>query len=303
MFQLEDMAIFVAVLEAGNVSRAARARGVAQTTLGRALDRLETQLGMQLVHRSTRALRPTAAGSLFAQRARELLAQAHEVERELIDLSTRPCGSVRLSLCSGYSRRRLLPTLERWIVQHREVSVELRFEDQPVDLAQAGVDLAVRIVPPVAGEGVVTRLESYPHLLVAAPSYLDRAGAPTSPDELAEHACLTLRTDRSWDRWPLRHAGADVFVSIQPAAEVNDAEVLLRLACAGAGVTVLPLFLVEDALREGQLRKILQGWTLPPGSAYVVHARRRRLSAAARDLLACLTEATAGKALRSSART
>jgi DNA-binding transcriptional LysR family regulator len=191
MLQLEDAAMFLSVLEAGNLSRAARARGVAQTTLGRALDRLEAQLGVKLVHRSTRSLRTTAAGNLFAERARRLLAEARDVEREVIGLSAQPCGSLRLSLCSGYSRRRLLPTLQRWIVQHREVSVELCFEDQAVDLAEAGVDLAVRIIPPVTGEGVVTRLERYAHLLVAAPSYLDEAGEPeTSSDLASSHPLL-----------------------------------------------------------------------------------------------------------------
>jgi DNA-binding transcriptional LysR family regulator len=294
MIDLGDMAAFVAVLEAGNLSRAARARGVAQTTLARAVDRLEAQLGVQLLQRSTRSLRATAAGSLLLGRAREVLGHARELERELAELSSRPRGVVRLSLCSAYARRRLMPCLRQWIARNAEASVELRLEQELTDVSDDS-DLAVRARTPASGQGVVTRLESYPHVLVAAPSYLARRGAPSAPELLAEHATLTLRTDRPWMRWPFRRAGVEVVAQLRPAAEVNDMEVLLELACAGAGMTVLPGYLVEQELARGALRALLSDWTLPRGGAYVIHAGRNQLGSAARDLLTCLIEETSSR--------
>lgn len=294
MIETSEAQAFLAIVAAGSLRAAARERGVDATTLGRWVDRLEAQLGTQLLHRTTRALHPTPAGELFAEQARQLVEQARSIEQAMADLARSPRGRLRLSLCGGYARARLLDPLAVWAASEPELQLELSLEDTPVDLARDGVDLAVRVVPVTSPDAIATALETYPHHVVAAPRWLAAHGAPEHPRELLSRPCLAMRSDRAWTRWPFRREGEVVDLRVRPIAEIGDAQALVKLVEAGAGLTVLPAYLADEALRQGRLVRVLTAWTLPEGTAFAIHARRRRLSAAGRACLAALERAVAG---------
>jgi DNA-binding transcriptional LysR family regulator len=291
--ELEDAKAFVDIVEAKSLSRAARARGVAQSTLGRTVDRLEAGFGVRLLDRSPRALGLTAAGERFLVEARSLVAHAAGVERSMRELGRTPRGVVRASLCSGYARHRLLPALGRFAAAHEDVHLDITFGDDPPDLVANGLDLAVRVVPVTSEAAVVTKLPRYAHLLVASPGYLARYGTPSAPAELASHAAIAMRTDRSWTRWSFRNERVDQEVRVRPRIEVNDVDALLALTLAGAGLTVLPSYVASAGLASGHLVQVLAGFTLPSGQPFVVHPGRRHMSAVARALLVAIEQASA----------
>jgi DNA-binding transcriptional LysR family regulator len=291
MLDLDDAGAFVDVAEAKSLSRAARLRGVAPTTLGRTMDRLEARFGVQLVHRTPRALALTPAGERFLEEARALVERARLVDRAMGQLGRAPSGLVRASLCSGYARHRLLPALASFAKAHPDVHLELAFGDEPPDLSAGGVDLAVRIVPLTRGSAVVTKLERYAHVLVAAPSYLARHGSPATPGALESHVCIGMRTDRSWTAWPFRDARGTEVVGVRPRVEVSDVDALLAMVTGGVGVTVLPSYVAAPEIIAGRLEVLLDTHTLPPGQAFAVHAARRQLTSATRALLDALRSA------------
>jgi LysR family transcriptional regulator, regulator for bpeEF and oprC len=286
MFDLREAQLFLDVLAAKSLRAAGTAAGVDPTTLGRSIDKLEARLGVQLLHRSTRTLYPTPLGEVFATKAKELIERARGVEQELADLSTSPRGRLRLSLCAGYTRARLLPLIAPWIAKKTDLNVELRFEDHPVDLGPGGIDIAIRVIPTTAADVISTRLESYDHVLVASPSWIAKHDKPSHPSEL--RTCVGFRSDRAWTRWQFRRDDERVEARVQPTVEVNDIDALVAITLAGAGMTVLPSYLADEHLRERTLVRLMSTWTLPPGAAYAVHARRRYLSGAAREFLAAL---------------
>ena len=288
MLNLDDVATFAAVARAGSLSSVARARGVAQTTLGRAIGRLEVTLGVPLMHRTPRLLKLTAAGELFLARAESLIDSARRAEEELIDWSRKPQGVVKVSLCRAYARTCLAAPLARWAALHRDVRLHIVLEERWLDPTTEGVDLAIRTGAPRDVTCVATRVGRYGHVLCGAPSYLRGARAPRHPRDLAEHALLSMRTDRPWTRWTFQKGVESCEVEARAAIEVDDAEMLFAMTVAGAGLTVLPSYLAQPAIDADTLRAVLTQWTLPDGPVLALHAPRRKLTAAARDLLTFL---------------
>lgn len=198
MLNLEDLETFVAIARGGSLTRVARSRGVAQTTLGRTVDRLERSLGVQLLNRTPRALRLTAAGESLLARSEDLLTSARQTEQELVDLGRTPGGAVRLSLCRAYAPIGLAQPLATWAARNPHLRLDVVLEQRWLDPSVEGVDIAVRTGPSQSVSSVATRLTSYEHILCAAPSYLRAGQALQSPGDLAAHRLLALRTDRPW---------------------------------------------------------------------------------------------------------
>ncbi len=288
MLNLEDLETFVAIARGGSLTRVARSRGVAQTTLGRTVDRLERSLGVQLLNRTPRALRLTAAGESLLARAEELLTSARKTERELVDLGRTPGGAVRVSLCRAYAPIALAQPLASWAAHNPHLRLDVVLEQRWLDPSVEGVDLAVRTGPPMSVTSVATRLTTYQHLLCAAPSYLRGGSAPQSPSDLQAHRLLALRTDRPWTRWPFRNANQLCELDVRATVVVDDLHMLMRLTVDGAGMTVLPSYLAKPELDAGRLRVLLPEWKLPDAPVLALHAPRRKLTAAARGLLAFL---------------
>jgi DNA-binding transcriptional LysR family regulator len=292
MNRIEDAQLFVAVADAGSVSRAARARGLAQSTVSRALARLETRVGVRLVERTTRRMRLTDAGTFYLDGLRRLLHDAQDLERGAADYGTSLRGTIRVSMCATLGRRRLLGPLLAWAREHRGVRLDVALEERRVDLVADRLDVVVRAGPQPDSSYALSRLGGYDHVLVAAPSYLARRGRPASSADLATHDCLVMRVDKPLAVWPFKHRGRDARVTVSPVLVTNDAEVLLAGVVSGHGVAVLPDYLIDAALGAGQLVALLPDHALPQAPVWAVHAPSRRLPRLVREALGCLRAAT-----------
>jgi DNA-binding transcriptional LysR family regulator len=185
MDRLDELGIFVAIVEAGSLVGASRRLRRSPPAITRALSSLENRLGLRLVDRTTRRLAPTEAGNMFAERARALLAGYEEV---LLGASQAPIrGVLRITAPVQFGRRHVAPIVSAFLNEYPDVGVELSLNDRNLDLIEGGLDLAVRIGPLADSSLVARQVGSVRRVVVASPAYLARRGEPRTPSDLAAH--------------------------------------------------------------------------------------------------------------------
>lgn len=287
---------FVLAAEAGSLSRAARQSHVAQSTVSRAVGRLESLLGVALFTRSGRAFHPTDTGAALLPHAREVLGELDAFSRAAVQARGGLRGLVRLSLCSSLGHHVLLPKLVPWRAARPGVHLDVRLEETDLDPRTAGLDVVVRAGRPKDSEAHRTPLGDYGHVVVAAPSYLRTHRRPSSPSELTTAETVAVRLERPWTTWPLHRGQAVERVVVTPAITVTEADALCTLACAGAGVTVLPDYLAAPHLAAGDLVELLSEWALPRIPVFAFHLPKKRLPRIVVEVLGALQEATVARA-------
>lgn len=250
---LAPIAAFVRVVETGSFTAAASALGVSKSQVSRAVRALEDRLGARLLHRTTRAVGPTEAGSAFYARCSRILADLEEAEQAVAHLQSAPRGTLRVSLPHSFGVRYLSPLIAEFMVRYPELRVEANFSERRVDLVDEGFDLAVRIGVLDDSSLIARRLGTTTRWVVGSPDYLARRGTPRTPAELREHDCLQFTYQTSGASWVFRQDGAEQAVRVSGRMTANTGEALVAAAVAGIGLAWLPDFLVADELRAGRL--------------------------------------------------
>ncbi|EKS9799433.1 MULTISPECIES: LysR family transcriptional regulator [Burkholderia] len=281
-FLSPHLALFVDVVDQQSFSAAARRLGVAASSVTRRIDRLETQLGIRLLHRTTHALRPTEAGQLLYERATRMLAELRGLQEDLHSQRDEPSGLLRVDCPAPFGRRHLMAALAAFMQRHPALQVDLVLTDSMVDLQGArlgsDVDLAVRIGPLEDTRFVATVLAPQRRVLCASAAYLARRGEPESPDALAGHDCLAWHGAPPPGAWRF---GERRHVPAQPRFRSNHSEALLEAAIDGLGLAHLPTWLAGDALRDGRLRAVLPQFAAAPEPA-TIHVLRQQARGTAR---------------------
>jgi DNA-binding transcriptional LysR family regulator len=235
---LDGLDAFVAVVERGSFTAAARAAGVAPSAISRRVARLEAALGVRLLARTSRRVGLTEAGRELWERAAGPLRALADAADELRAADAAIQGRVRVAVPGALGRRRIAPLLFRLGAVHPGLQLDLRVSDATVELVGEAVDIAVRVGPPREGSHAVRVLGHSPQVFAASPGYLAVAGAPCSLAELRSHRCLLRREGGRL----LAPPGLDLV----PAFVSDDVETVARAACAGLGVALLPAWLVAD---------------------------------------------------------
>lgn len=252
---LGGIAAFVQAVQSGNFSAAAQRLHLSRSAIGKAVARLEEQLGVPLFQRTTRSQKLTAEGELFYQRCLRILAELEGAEDELARGRQSPRGRLRLSIPVLLGRRCLAPILlelaERW----PDLQFELSFNDRKVDLLEEGIDLAIRSGSLVDTPGLRARpLGEHLMVVCAAPAWLARHGTPGTLDQLAMLPAILYGRNVQGASWAFQDAKG-TFREVRPLVRLllDDLDAMLLAACRGLGVTRLPSWLVDTALREGEL--------------------------------------------------
>lgn len=253
--ELKAVRAFVTVVDAGDFTTAARMLRLTRSAVGKALVRLETRLGVRLLHRTTRQVSTTSDGAVFYEHCVRLLADLAEAEQAVGQRRERPTGLLKLSLPDAYGRRRILPILQEYMLRWPMVGVEATFSDRIDDMVEGGLDLAIRIGGGKANVGLVTRVvDRIRGILCASPAYIDEHGMPDGIDVLDGHDLLLFGHRGQTMCWPLHSAAAEPRSSRQRARLILDsAEALRAAALSGLGVAYLPDFLIASDLEEGSL--------------------------------------------------
>lgn len=253
----EDFDAFVAIVDGGSISEAARTMGVPRASLSRQLARLEERLGVRLLNRTTRSMVPTRAGEALYPRARALVEGARAAVEAVQRLDDVPRGLLRIS-SAPLNSAVIGELVGQFLQNYREVQVELRTSTEHIDLAAEQVDIAIRGGVTRDPSLIARRLFRTDMLAVAAPAYLEVQGTPEVPAELSNHACLRgfVEGARPASAWPLRGGGK---VGVDGPFVTNDIKALKGAAARGLGIALLPRELVLPELDEGRLVPVLEG--------------------------------------------
>jgi len=277
---LDELRLFVRVVELGSLTRAARALGVTPSAASRSLQRLEDRLGTRLLYRTTRKVTPTEEGTRFHLRVVRLIEDLEEAEAEARGGSDQPTGTLRASMLSAFGMHQMLPLLPSFRARYPDLRLNLDFTDQRVDLVAAGIDVAIRLGTLDDSRLVARRIGWTSRLVVAAPAYLARRGTPRTPDDLGRHDCLVFGESvlTHLNRWPFMTRAGRREIDVGGPFTIGEGETLYRMVEAGLGLARLSRFVVDRALRDGRLVPILTEWNVDDRiPIHAVYPHRRHL--------------------------
>lgn len=284
--EMAALRLALRVADLGSVAAAARELNQLSATATAAVRRLETQLGVRLFTRSSRALRPTPEGEAFLARSREALALIDQAMGELHAPLTQVRGVLRLGVSADLGSHVIRPLLDEFLQAHPALQLELSIADRISDLGREPVDAAIRYgVPEQAGQIVRPLLTDNHAILVASPAYLKRAGTPRRVEDLAQHEGIGLRiASRPGHRWPLLERGKPVTVTLRVRRSVDNGLVARQWAVDGHGIALKSRLDVAADLAAGRLVQVLPQLQSPPYPLQLVLARGTHLSARMRVL-------------------
>jgi DNA-binding transcriptional LysR family regulator len=286
MDKFESLRAFTQVVNAGGFAAAAREMGLSRSQVNKLVIALEDELGVQLLHRSTRVVTPTATGLAFHERCVEILASLEEAERSVTQLQAEPRGRLRINAPMTFGTMHLAPALADFLVQYPDLEVQLTLNDRFIDPIEEGFDVTVRIAKLQESASLIVHpIASAQRVLCAAPNYLQTHGTPTHPDELRHHSCLHYGQLAVEDQWTLIGTNGEQTISVNGVLCSNNGEVLRDAAVRGLGITLLPTFIVGQQLQQGTLQSVLPEYHPLELSIAVIYPVNRHLSTKVRLLV------------------
>ena len=279
--RLKGIEAFVSTADAGSFTAAAERLNLTNSAVGKAVARLEARVGIRLFERTTRRLTMTDAGAAFYRVCVRVLDELEAAEQVLAAQRLEPMGRLRVDLPATFGRLKVMPLLLAFAQQHPAVQPHVSFTDRFVDVVEEGIDVAVRIGGADAWHpSLGHRLLGVDRLIFcASPGYLAARGTPASIQELGQHDAVTYgRADGSASPWLIAHAGGPVErLAVQGRMVLGNAESQVAAVLANGGVAQLATWLVDDALRNGQLVQILPEWATDGLPLHLVWQRSRQL--------------------------
>ncbi|QKD01695.1 LysR family transcriptional regulator [Mesorhizobium loti] len=272
MDRLEAMSLFVAAVEAGSLSAAARRFGIPLATVSRKVSDLERHLNTRLLNRSTRRLTPTDAGEAYLAACRRILDDVGEAERAAAGEYSAPTGELAITAPVVFGRLHVLPVITGFLAAYPDVDIRLTLGDRITQLVEDHFDLALRIGQLPDSSLVAIAVGSIRRVVCASPAYLAEHGTPAIPEDLNTHNCITFEGLSSAAPWSFTRGKMEVTVQVRSRLQVNAAEAAIDAAIAGVGLTKVLSYQVDAAVRSGALRILLREFEPEPWPVSLVHA-------------------------------
>ena len=285
MLDLNDVAVFARVVEAGSFTGAARLLGIPKTTVSRRIAELEREVGMRLLQRTTRSLNMTDAGRLYYEASSRGLRAIEDANLRLADARAEPSGTICVSAPVAFGSFFLADTVFDFLAAYPKTRVELRLTDDKLNLVEDGIDLAFRTGTLANSTLVARKLGSTHKILCASPAYLELRGVPAAVDHLSRHDCVIAGHSIAGAQWALEGPSGPETISVSGRIAANTMQLAFRAAIAGYGIALLPAATVVAATNEGRLRRVLSEYASSIGGFYAVYPSSRHLSPAVKAFI------------------
>ncbi len=291
MDAFSDLAFFTLLARHGSLTATAQELGISPPAVSKRLLALERRLGVRLLNRTTRRTSLTPEGETYLVDGTKVLQDLEALERLVSGSRAEPRGIVRMGATLGFGRRHLVPALADFAHLHPEVEVQLQLTDRPINLVEQGLDLVLRFGELPDARLTARLLAHNRRLLCAAHGYLQRAGEPATPADLARHQCIVLReSDETFGTWHLASGARQEMVKVRGRLSTNDGEAATSWALQGHGIVLRSQWDVAPALRAGTLQRVLPAWQSPPTDVFLVFQAKAHLPSRTRALVDFLME-------------
>ncbi len=290
MLELGDLHVFAKVVETESLTKAGSILGLPKSTISRRLSRLEDHLGVQLLHRSTRAVTVTQDGAIFFEFCLRSLGVLRDGERALQNRRAVPQGVVRVAIPYVLGQSLIGPLLADFLEHYPDVRLVSVLSDDAVGLLKAGFDVALAVGPFADSELVAVKLGTTECGIFGAPGYFERKGTPQNHVELPRFDLLAAGTLDRRHRWSLHKGKEEVSVEFSPRLICNDLILLRQAALSELGIASLPAFLCKHDLAEGRLVEVLPGWQAVDMSFYALFSDPKGVPVRVRSLIDYLVE-------------
>lgn len=287
MRRIADFTVFVAVVKAGTISEATRSLGLSVASVSKYIARVEKDVGMRLLIRSSRGLKLTEEGKLLYDELESLLGQVETVINQACESKVHPRGSLRVTSTIGLGRRRIAPLVSHFSSLYPELSVQLYLGDRDLDLYRENIDVAVTVGEPDDGSLIAKRLMHNPSYICASPAYLERHPAPRTLAELSRHECLILDCHGAYrDHWTVYdERGRSHTVRVNGSLVTDNPETLREWMLKGYGIALKSQWDILEHLESGELVRVLPEYRSPDMDFYVVYPSRDFLPAKTRAFI------------------
>lgn len=276
-----DLNLFIRIVETGSITETANQQDMTPAAVSSALKRLERQLGVQLIIRTTRQLRITPQGEQFLFHCRQALDSLEQGRASAHQAQGRVSGKLRVSVSSDLGRNNLLPWLDELLETHSLLSVDLTVGDLVSDFFLDQVDLALRYGKPEDSSMVSFHIASMRRVTCASPTYLSAHGEPVIPENLRDHKCLLhRRSGRLFDQWEYANGSSKYKIKVESNRVCNDTDIVRRWAVGGKGIAYRSQLDVQDDLTSGRLVELFTQYESPPVELHLVCPNREQASPA-----------------------
>lgn len=289
MGQIEDLRLFVKVVDSGGIARAAEEMNIAKSAVSRRLAQLEDRYSVRLIDRQPRVWEVTSAGQELYQRASNMVAEVDELDSDFLQVGNTLQGPLSITIAREFGLAYLKPPLFKFAKDHPNIDLTIDFDDRTVDLDSENYDLAVRITSTELQGLHCHRLGTTQHGLFVSQGYAQTHRLPENIEDLTEHPLLHYGSERRAS-WAFGHQGKQRTVKFRPALRSNYGTFLLDAALNDDGIIRLPLFVVDSQVQKGELVPVLPHLKHVEYGIYVVHSRKRRLNKRMRAMMDALSE-------------
>jgi LysR family transcriptional regulator for bpeEF and oprC len=296
MDKIKAMEAFVRVVDAGGFTRAAELLQAPKATISTLVQDLEAQLGVRLLHRTTRRVTVTADGAAFYERCVRILDDVREAEDSVSVRQSSPSGRLRVDVATAMASHMLIPALPDFIKRYPDIRLELGCGDRPINLTTEGVDCAIRTGDVNDPSLIARRIGSMKFVVCAAPRYLAEHGVPLHPEELRQHRCLNyfFQHNGRISAWDFSYNGEALEMTFDSPLALNDSNAYIDACLAGLGIAQLPCFVFYPHQVSGQLVEMLNEWQAEQAPVHVIYPATRHLSTKVRVFVEWVAETFEG---------
>jgi len=286
MDRFDAMQVFCKVVEIGSFAGAADRMDLSTSAVSRQVAQLEAVLDARLLNRTTRRISLTENGRAYYERCLQILADLAETEEMVGTHTASPRGTLRLTAPVSFGATHLAPALGEYARAYPGMKFDVVLADRAIDLIEEGIDLAIRIGALGSQNLVARRIGSARIMVCASPEYLARRGTPKTPEDFAQHDCLTYAYTADSHIWSfVRDNEPAQKIHVNSSIHANNGTVLAEMAAAGMGITRAPDFILRPLVEDGRLQEIMTHWPFPPLAISAVYPSRKHLSAKVRSFV------------------